>query len=69
MLSMMAGKLFADNPILIAPLVALCIFLVLFSVLTWKALRRSKATIAHLSQLPLEADRSHCSDEPVTANR
>ncbi len=63
MLSMMAGELFAENPILIGPIVALWIFVILFAVLTWKAIRRSKGTLDHLAQLPLEVDRSDCCDE------
>ena len=63
MLSLMAGELFAESPILIAPIVALWIFVCLFALLTWKAIRRSKGAIEHLAHLPLEADRSVCCDE------
>ena len=56
MLSLMAKEFFAESPVMMFPIAGLFLFLITFTVLSVKALRRPKDQIEALANLPLESD-------------
>ena len=54
MMSFMSRDFFHQSPVLWLPVVALLVFLALFTVVTVRALRRSKVEIDRVARLPLE---------------
>lgn len=56
MLSFMARGHFGESDFLFMPMVALGLFIAIFAIVTWRALRADKAAIADLASLPLVDD-------------
>ena len=56
MISVMASEYFAQSPVLIYPVLALGLFIVVFSIATLRALLANKPDIERLSRMPLEDD-------------
>ncbi len=56
MLSLMAKEFFAQSPVMIFPLVALFLFLAVFTVLSIRAFLRPKEAIEMMAKMPLEGD-------------
>ncbi len=56
MLGLMAKEFFAQSPLMVFPLAALFLFIVVFSVLSVRALFRPKQHIQQLSMLPFDQD-------------
>lgn len=56
MLSLMAKNFFADSPVLFFPVCALVLFVVAFSALTLRALRKPAEDLDAMAQLPLESE-------------
>lgn len=56
MLSIIAKGFFASSPLLFYPILALVLFLALFTVLTVRVLRSDKSTLNDAAALPLADD-------------
>lgn len=56
MISETAADFFARSPVLIFPVIALAIFVAVFTVVSIRAFMRSTSELDALSQLPLEDD-------------
>jgi len=56
MLSAFAAAYFAKSPVLVYPLVAMCIFMVVFVVMGVRAARIARPEAERMARLPLEAD-------------
>lgn len=56
MLGAMAREFFASSPLLALPVIALCLFLAAFTLITWRALRRKPAELEPIARLPLDDD-------------
>jgi hypothetical protein len=54
MLSQMLRQLFEGNPLTVLPMVALAIFLAVFSLVTVRVLARKAATFDDLAKLPFD---------------
>ena len=51
-----AGDFFANSPVLMAPVLALGLFLVVFVLICVRAWRMPRRDVDHMSHLPLETD-------------
>ena len=58
MLGYMASEFFASSPVLWLPVIALGLFLLAFTILTIRAMRKPKSEIDRLAALPLEPEES-----------
>ncbi len=58
MLSMMARGFFSDSSLLILPIVALFIFMAVFTIVTVRVLRTDKKSIHLLADLPFADEKS-----------
>jgi cbb3-type cytochrome oxidase subunit 3 len=56
MLGAMAREFFAASPLLLFPVLALFLFLLAFTVATWRALRQPRAELDPIARLPLTDD-------------
>jgi hypothetical protein len=56
MLSLMAKEFFAHSPLMLYPVVALVLFFTVFSLLTWRTLRRPKQELDVFADMPLADD-------------
>lgn len=56
MMGAFASGFFAKSPMLAAPLIGLFIFLVVFAVVTARAIFKNRNEIDHAASLPLESD-------------
>jgi len=56
MISELARDFFQNNPTIAGPLVAIGIFVVIFTIATIRAMKADKSYIAHMSHLPLDGD-------------
>ena len=56
MLSAFAAAYYAKSPFLVYPLVAMCIFLVVFVAMGVRAVRLARPEVERMARLPLEAD-------------
>lgn len=56
MLSALASEFFASSPLMMLPIVALLLFLCVFTAATWRALRRKPAELEPIARLPLDDD-------------
>jgi hypothetical protein len=56
MLGYMASEFFASSPVLLLPIIALGLFVVAFTVLTVRTMRRPRAEIDALAALPLDGE-------------
>jgi hypothetical protein len=63
MLSALASDFFAASPLMVLPILALLLFLCVFTMATWRALRRKPAELEPLARLPLG------DDDPMTETR
>jgi hypothetical protein len=64
MLSFFASDLLEKSPVLVYPIVALVIFVGVFTLVSIRALRMKKPEVARLASLPLEPDQG-----PVLTSR
>ena len=62
MLSALAKSFYADSPLLAYPIIALLLFLVTFTAITWRVLRTPRSELDALAQLPFQ-------DDPATTER
>jgi hypothetical protein len=53
MLSALASDFFAASPLMVLPVLALLLFLCVFTAATWRAVRRKPAELEPLARLPL----------------
>ena len=60
MLSLMAGSFFERSPMLIFPLIALCLFIAVFCAILWRTVRTSRAELDRAAHMPL-------ADSPIGA--
>lgn len=56
MLSAMAKQFFSQSPVLLFPVLGLVLFLLVFTFVTWRAMRMESSEIEPLAQLPLDSD-------------
>jgi len=56
MLSLLASEYFENSPLLVLPIVALVIFMAVFTSVTVRALRQDRREIERLARLPLADD-------------
>lgn len=56
MLGAMAREFFAASPLLLFPVAALVLFLMAFTMATWRALRQPRAELEPIARLPLCED-------------
>jgi hypothetical protein len=63
MLSALASEFFAASPLMMLPVMALLLFLGVFTMATWRALRRKPAELEPIARLPLG------DDDPMTEKR
>jgi cbb3-type cytochrome oxidase subunit 3 len=54
MLSFMAQDFFRQHPLIAFPIIALLIFFALFTVLTWRTLRRSSVELDAAARMPFD---------------
>lgn len=54
MLSMMAKGFFMDSPLIFFPVLALVIFMTVFTAITIRTLRSSRESLQHVAGLPLD---------------
>lgn len=69
MLSMMAQGFFSESSLLILPIVALFIFMAVFTLITVRALRADKDSIRALAGMPLVEDCNLITDSDPGAVR
>jgi len=63
MLSTLASEFFASSPLMVLPVVALLLFLCVFTAASWRALRRKPSELEPIARLPLG------DDDPLTETR
>jgi hypothetical protein len=56
MLSWIASGYFAQSPVLVLPVVAMILFMVVFTASALRALRTKKTELDHLANLPFERE-------------
>jgi hypothetical protein len=56
MLSALASEFFAASPLMMLPVLALLLFLCVFTVASWRAMRRKPAELEPIARLPLGDD-------------